>query len=297
MTEQTVIGGFTITFDGVTTVSGGYQWSYTIVNDGTEKDLSNWVLALKNCPDDPESLACSLGICERVTQNCSDSTEGCESFAGIKFDNLASDQLKQTFTFILPYQASPTDGCFYLKYGLNRVCGTICVPTCDPTDCPPCPIDSLRTGRIFTVQVELPVSACGIDFSGETPNFYSCIDKLIVERSQCQQPIEWTMCADTESEQVVTCLVELEYIQWSGELQIIWQLQALLDTVCEEKAVSLSFVQVTSVAVDELCYFCSGESPNITPSEICDWFDVEFISLSEDGVLTYKVTFSGCDSE
>ena len=297
VSNQTVIGGFTVTFDGVTPVSGGYQWSYTITNDGTEKDLSNWVLQLKNCVETLGKIPCSLGMCELVKQECPEDSEDCETFRGVKFDNLPSNKPTQTFTFILPDPAVPTVGCFYLKYGTKRVCGEILVPDCaqDPP-CPPCPTSSIRDGKTFTYQVEHPVSTCEIDFQREErPEFYLCTNGLKLDEGVCDLPTEVTLCENTDSEQTISCLVPLDYLQISGKLQIIWQLRGELDTLCAQESVSLKLLAVTDVDVTEICYFCDGERPDFNPDDVCDWFYVRFVSLSETGLLTYTVTFLGCD--
>ncbi len=297
MSNQTVIGGFTVTFNGVTPVSGGYQWSYTISNDGTEQDLSNWVLELKNCLETEDEVSCSLGICELVTQECPENSENCETFRGVKFDDLPSNVPTQTFTFILPTPADPTVGCFYLKYGLNEVCAEIFVPDCPQIPpCPPCPTSSIRDGKTFTYQVELPVSTCEIDLQSEQrPEFYLCTNGLKLDVGMCELPTEVTLCENTDSEQTLSCLVSLEYLQVTGRLQIIWQLRGELDTICAQDPVLLSLLAVTDVDITEICYFCDGERPDFKPEDVCDWFNVSFVSLSETGLLTYTVTFLGCD--
>ncbi len=297
MSNQTVVGGFTVTFNGVTPVTGGYEWSYTITNNGTEKDLSNWVLELKNCTDLEGKLPCSLGACELVKQECPAPQGSCTTFNGIKFDNLPPDQPTQTFTFILPEVAIPTLGCFYLKYGLNQVCAEIWVPECvqDPP-CPPCPTESIRDGKTFTVQVEIPKSSCEFSFEqASSPEYNLCTNGLSLDSDKCDVPHEVTMCENTSSEQTLTCLVPLEFVEVSGELQIFWQLRGVLETYCAQQPVPLTVLAVTNINVNEICYFCDGERPDFKPEEVCNWFQINFVSLSTSGILTYTVTFLGCE--
>jgi hypothetical protein len=297
MSNQTVIGGFTVSFNGVTPVSGGYEWSYTITNNGKEKDLSNWVLQLKNCLEVEEKLSCSLGVCEIVNQVCPEPQKDCGTFRGIKFDNLPPDQLTQTFTFVLPIAAVPTLGCFYLKYGQNKVCGEILVPDCtDDPPCPPCPTSSIRDGKTFTYQVEGIKSACDFSFEqGDSPSYYLCANGLKLNSGKCDISHQVTLCENTDSEQTLNCLVPLEYVEVSGELQIFWQLKGNLETYCAEQPVSLTMMAVTNIELTEICYFCDGERPDFKPEDVCNWFEINFVSISASGLLTYTVTFLGCE--
>ena len=298
-TNQVVIGGFTITFDGVTPVSGGYQWSYTIVNDGSEKDLSNWVLELRDCKNLPPKVSCSLGMCELTEQTCPPKTvsedEKCGTFFGIKFDDLPSDTLKQTFTFVMPQFAIPEDGCFYLKFGQNRVCGNIAVPKCvDDPPCPPCPKDSMREGRKVTEQLQLPRIDCALKLVDEKPSGSLCVGGIEILPGKCDELVELTLCGQTASEQQLNCLLPLDYVQLSGNLQIVWQIRTVLETVCEPEPVELTFMAVSTLSVDEICYFCFGQRPDVTPEDLCNWFDIEIVELTPSGQLTYIVTFAGC---
>jgi hypothetical protein len=298
--NQVVIGGFTITFDGVVPVSGGYQWSYTIVNDGSEKDLSNWVLELRGCKNLPSELTCSRGFCELTEQTCppngTTEDEQCSTFYGVKFDDLPPDTLKQTFTFVVPQYAEPTDGCFYLKFGQNKVCGNIAAPKCvDDPPCPPCPKDSMRAGRKVTEQLPLPDIECMFQVADKKPAFHLCVEGVDIVSDVCDQSVELTLCEQTPSEQKLNCLLSLDYVQLSGDMQIIWQIGATLDTVCESEPVELTFMAVSTLSVDEICYFCRGQRPNVTPQDLCGWFDVQFIELTPSGQLTFTVTFTGCN--
>ena len=297
MSVQTEIGGFTIVFNGVSQVEQGYEWSYTIYNDGSEQDVSNWVLELQKCTEAGQYLSCSSGKCEVVTQDCPD--QQCPSFTGIKFDNLSPDQPIQTFTFILPVKASEVVGCLYLKNGLLRRCGQIIVPNCDepPLECPPCPEHSLRDGKLFTEQLSVPNTDCKFRYLDEQPAFYLCIDRVQLTSGRCEQWTEFTMCEGSESAQILRCYVPLDYVTLNGELQVFWQLNAQLDTVCSQDAVLLKSLHMSSIKVDEICYFCEGERPSFDEQDICGWFIIDWLQLSESGELSYRITFLGCGHE
>ena len=293
--NQAVVDGFTISFNGVTPVVDGFEWSYTIVNDGSKNDLSSWVLEIQRCADLPEKLPCSLGMCELSEQSCPDSVENretCEQVYGIKFDDLPPDTPKQTFTFVLPFVAQPVDGCFYLKYGQNRVCGIISVPQCvDDPPCPPCPKQSMRGGRKYSEKLVLPELACKIEFKKKNAQYYLCVADVELTVGECDKQTELTLCAETTSQQSIRCVLPLDYALLDGTLQVVWQLQCLLYTTCDEQPVSLTFMAVSELTVDEILYFCAGKRPDITPQDLCRWFDVQFVSLSPDGVLIYTVNF------
>jgi hypothetical protein len=294
MADQVVIGGFTITFNGIAAVSGGYQWSYTITNDGTEQDLSNWVLELIDCTEIGEKIPCSSGQCEIHEQVCPPGSGSCTTFSGVKFDNLPPNQPIQHFSFILPYNTT-TEGCFYLKYGLTTKCGTITVPRCTSNPpCVECPQQSLQFKKTFTQTINLPSSVC-LHVGDTQAHSYLCPEKIQISDGTCEETVDVIVCENTSNPQQLNCPIDVNYVHLHGELQIVWQLTLDFQSVCTPGIIPLTMMTVSQISIDEVCYSCADDYPHVTPENLCDWFLVEFVSLDTNGKLTFTVEFSGCE--
>ncbi len=285
---------FSVQFNGVTPVALGYEWSYTITKIGAEHDLDQFILQLKDCDSIHGTLPCSDGKCEIAMAECHDDESDCEHFKGVKFEHLPTGQTSVNVTFILPNVTGISKGCYHLKYGSKKLCGNVEVPDCkNENQCPSCPEHSLRIKQRFTDCIQIPESAC-LDLKNQEENHYLCLDKIRMIEDQCEQPIEVITCANTPSEQTLTCAIPVDFLQLKGKLEVVWQFFCELNSVCSIDQVPLSFLATTCVDIDELCYFCAGEMPDFDLEDVCHWFNVEFVNLSKDGKLTYTVEFTGC---
>lgn len=162
------------------------------------------------------------------------------------------------------------------------------------SECPPCPQDSLRLKKVFTVQVEHLPTGCTVTFTGDDDKYVQCLDGINIEYGSCEQAVELTVCEDTPSEQTLTCCLRLDYLRISGELELLFNVSGFCDSDCEEEPVLTFFHALKKLSMDEYCYYCSGTRPTIENGNLCDYIEVDIVSVSETGLITFTVEFTGC---
>ena len=162
------------------------------------------------------------------------------------------------------------------------------------TYCPPCPVDSLRNGKTFTVQIENLPTICIVSFLDQSHNVVQCNDGVELIDGSCERAVEVTVCEDTPSEQTLSCCLRLDYLQLQGDLELLFNILGVCDSDCLPEPAETIFHAVSKVKVDELCFYCEGTRPTLTNGDLCKYFSIVIDDVSPTGLITYTVTFIDC---
>jgi hypothetical protein len=179
------------------------------------------------------------------------------------------------------------------KHNQESVNGQTLAPYCE-TFCPPCPVDSLRDGKTFTVQMENLPTICLVSFLDQDHNVVQCNDGVVTIAGSCEQAVEITVCENTPSEQTLTCCLTLDYFQLQGDIELLFNIRGVCDSDCLPEPTETIFHAVTKVKIDELCFYCEGTRPEITIGDLCKYFSIVIDNISPTGLITYTVTFIDC---
>jgi hypothetical protein len=162
------------------------------------------------------------------------------------------------------------------------------------TYCPPCPVDSFRNGKTFTYQIENLPTICNVSFFDAKYDVVQCNNGVVSIPGSCEQPVEITVCENTPSEQTLTCCLTLDYLQFQGDIELLFNIFGTCDSDCLLEPTETVFHAVAKVTIDELCFYCEGTRPNITNEDLCKYFSIVVDSVSPTGLITYTVTFIDC---
>jgi hypothetical protein len=164
---------------------------------------------------------------------------------------------------------------------------------CQP-ECPKCPEQSLRVPKTFSVQIENLLSECIIRFTDDEYRYVQCVEGIEIGYGSCEQAVELTVCENTSSAQTLACCLPLDFVTLNGDLELLFNISGICDTKCHSEPLILMFHAVYRVPVNELCYYCSGTRPTIDNGDLCNYFDIQIVSVDEQGLITFTVQFLGC---
>jgi hypothetical protein len=160
--------------------------------------------------------------------------------------------------------------------------------------CPPCPSGSLRNGKTFEVQIQNLPTICLVEFLDTIHSAIQCNAGIKINEGSCEELVEITLCEGTSSEQTLTCCLPMDYLALSGELEIFFNILGTCDSDCLPEPQTTYYHAVTTVPIDELCFYCEGTRPTIINGDLCNYFSITIDSVSATGLITYTVQFLNC---
>ncbi len=164
---------------------------------------------------------------------------------------------------------------------------------CEKT-CLPCPINTLKEGKTFFIQIPNLPTLCTAVFDDWKDNLVNCTQGITVTKGNCEQAVEVKLCEGTPSEQTLTCCLALDYLKLTGSIEIWFNIEGSCISDCVQEPVPYFFHAITTVDIDELCYYCDGTAPDISQSDLCLLFDIKVINVDANGVIEYTVQFIDC---